>query len=54
MKNRINSEAEYDDIMLKINSLMAKGSKNVTNEELAEIRELALAAQEYEQRNQQA
>lgn len=29
---------------------MAKGSKNVTNEELAEIRELALAAQQYEQR----
>ena len=36
--------------MAKIDSLMAKGSKNVSKEELEDIRVLALAAQEYEQK----
>ena len=35
--------------MAKIDALMAKGSGNVTEKELAEIRELALTAQTYEQ-----
>ncbi|ACU05066.1 hypothetical protein [Pedobacter heparinus] len=47
--DKISKEADYDKVMAKINSLMAKGSKNVTDSELAEIRELALAAQYYEQ-----
>lgn len=49
MKNKINTEFDYKDIMSRINNLMAKGSKNVTDDELAEIQELALAAQKYEQ-----
>ncbi len=36
------TEIEYRDIMARIDSLMAKGSENVSGEELAEIRELAL------------
>jgi HTH-type transcriptional regulator/antitoxin HigA len=47
--DKINKEADYNKVMAKINSLMAKGSKNVTDKELTEIRELALAAQQYEQ-----
>ncbi|WP_316813860.1 helix-turn-helix domain-containing protein [Pedobacter heparinus] len=47
--DKINKDADYNNVMAKINSLMAKGSKNVTPKELAEIRELALAAQQYEQ-----
>lgn len=47
-KKRIKTEADYTDVMAKIDSLMAKGSNNVSNEELNEIRKLALNAQEYE------
>jgi HTH-type transcriptional regulator/antitoxin HigA len=47
--DKINKDADYNKIMTKINSLMAKGSKNVTDKELVEIRELALVAQKYEQ-----
>lgn len=43
------TEIEYRVIMVRIDSLMAKGSENVSGEELAEIRELALTAQKYEQ-----
>jgi len=46
----ISSEPEYDTVMAKIDELMAKGSKNVTKDELAEIRRLALLAQAYEQK----
>jgi len=46
---RINSETDYNQVMRKIDSLMAKGSAHVSKEELAEIRLLAQAAQTYEQ-----
>ena len=45
----IKTAADYDGVMAKIDSLMAKGSENVSKDELAEIRGLALAAQDYEQ-----
>ena len=45
----IDNDGDYNAVMAKIDSLMARGSKNVSKEELAEIRELALAAQNYEQ-----
>jgi len=44
----IHNECDYVAVMAKINPLMAKGSENVSKEELAEIRALALAAQLYE------
>src|ERR1700739_2002990 len=46
----INSETDYNSVMIRIDSLMAKGSGNVSKDELAEIRDLALAAQQYEQK----
>ncbi|WP_221269232.1 helix-turn-helix domain-containing protein [Mucilaginibacter sp. X5P1] len=46
---KINNENDYTAVMAKIDSLMAKGSANVSKIELGEIRELALAAQDYEQ-----
>lgn len=45
---KISTEADYSLIMNRIDSLMAKGSENVSKEELSEIRELALAAQNFE------
>ena len=48
MKKIIN-EAGYNEVMAKIDSLMAKGSGKVSKEELTEIRLLAEAAQSYEQ-----
>ena len=45
----IRNEHDYKAIMIRIENLMAKGSSNVSKEELAEIRDLALVAQEYEQ-----
>jgi len=48
---KIDNESDYTAVMAKIDSLMSKGSQNVSQEELAEIRALALAAQQYEQQN---
>jgi len=48
---KIANDTDYSNIMSKIDSLMAKGSENVSKEELSEIRKLALAAQQYEQSN---
>ncbi|RYY72275.1 MAG: helix-turn-helix domain-containing protein [Chitinophagaceae bacterium] len=45
----IKNEADYKQVMAKIDSLMAKGSSNVSKEELNEIRILAQSAQGYEQ-----
>ena|ERR1700733_3372640 len=47
--DKIESETDYDTVMAEIDKLMAKGSKNVSKNELAEIRRLALKAQAYEQ-----
>jgi len=49
-KNIIISDADFKAVMAKIDPLMAKGSGNVAQEELAEIRKLALAVQVYEQK----
>ncbi|WP_295769209.1 helix-turn-helix domain-containing protein [uncultured Mucilaginibacter sp.] len=45
----IKSDGDYQTVMTKIDGLMAKGSENVTQEELQEIRELAKQAQAFEQ-----
>lgn len=44
----IRKDSDYQIVMAKIESLMTKGSQNVSKEELNEIRELALLAQAYE------
>lgn len=45
----INNEGHYADVMSHINNLMVKGSTKVSPQELEKIRQLALAAQDYEQ-----
>lgn len=47
---KINNESHYADVMSQINSLMEKGSAQVTPKEFEKIRQLALAAQNYEQK----
>jgi HTH-type transcriptional regulator/antitoxin HigA len=49
LMNKITNDADYNSVMAKIDSLMAKGSDSVSKEELADIRALALSAQSYEQ-----
>lgn len=48
-QKKITEEADYKAVMVQIDHLMSKGSSNVSKTELAEIRKLALAAQQYEQ-----
>jgi len=48
-RETINNDNDYATVMAKIDALMAKGSENVSKEELAEIRNLATDAQKYEQ-----
>lgn len=50
LMKEITNEADYKNVMAKIDSLMAKGSGNVSKEELSEIRTLAQSAQGYEQK----
>jgi HTH-type transcriptional regulator/antitoxin HigA len=45
---KITSDASYNEVMAKIDSLMAKGSDKVSKEELSEIRSLAQSAQSYD------
>lgn len=47
-KTKIENEKEYNATMKKIDALMKKGEKNLTDKEAEEIRTLALAAQAYE------
>lgn len=49
LANNMIDNADYSQVMGKIDSLMAKGSDKVSEEELAEIRSLAQKAQAYEQ-----
>jgi HTH-type transcriptional regulator/antitoxin HigA len=49
-KNLTVTGANYDQVMASIESLMDKGSKNISSDELAELRSLALAAQQYEKK----
>lgn len=46
---KITTDAGYNEVMARIDRLMAKGSDCVSKEELAEIRSLAQTAQAYEQ-----
>jgi len=46
----IKDKSAYQQIMAEIERLMNKGSKNVTANELAKIRSLAVAAQAYEKK----
>jgi HTH-type transcriptional regulator/antitoxin HigA len=48
MKTGLN-EADYNELMAGIDALMAKGSQNISKEELEELQKMALAAQAYEQ-----
>ena len=43
------TETEYNQLMGKIDALMAKGSQNISKQELEELRLMALSAQAYEQ-----
>ena len=45
----LNQESDYNKVMARIDSLMAKGIEHVSKKELAEIRGLALKAQAFEQ-----
>jgi len=47
--NKIANDTDYNNVMAKIDSLMAKGSSNVSQDELQEIKSLAQKAQAYEQ-----
>ena len=51
--NKIKHDADYNTVMAKIDSLMVKGSENVSKEELAEIKSLAIQIQSYEQEKYQ-
>lgn len=51
--NKIKHDADYNAVMAKIDSLMAKGSENVSKAELAEIKSLAITIQSYEQEKYQ-
>jgi len=46
---KINNDTDYNKVMADIEALMAKGSQNVSKEELEEISKMALLAQGYEQ-----
>jgi HTH-type transcriptional regulator/antitoxin HigA len=45
---KITNDTDYQHLMQRIDVLMNKGSKNVSQNELEEIRKMALSAQEYE------
>ena len=47
-KMKIENEREYHVTMKKIDALMKKGEKNLTDKEAEEIRILALAAEAFE------
>ena len=47
-KMKIENEREYNATMKKIDALIKKGEKNLTDKDAKEIRTLALAAQAYE------
>lgn len=48
MKKIVN-DAGYNEVMARIDSMMAKGSEEVSKEDLTEIRSMAQTAQAYEQ-----
>ncbi|MEP7108028.1 MAG: hypothetical protein ABI760_08595 [Ferruginibacter sp.] len=46
---KILNDKDYKEVMVQIDTLMAKGSRTVTKNELAKIHTLSLAAQLFEQ-----
>ena len=48
-KYKITTEDQDANMLAKIDGLMRKGEKNVTDEESEEIRAIGIALQEYEQ-----
>ena len=49
IEKKITSAVGYKAVMARIDKLMSRGSEKVSKSELAEIRKLALTAQQYEQ-----
>jgi HTH-type transcriptional regulator/antitoxin HigA len=47
-KIKIVNEKDYKNLMMKIDALMKKGENNLTNKESNDLRNMAIAAQEYE------
>jgi HTH-type transcriptional regulator / antitoxin HigA len=47
---KITNDTDYNKVMADIEALMAKGSQNVSKEELEDIRKMALLARDYEQK----
>jgi HTH-type transcriptional regulator / antitoxin HigA len=47
---KVQSGKEYNSLLAKIDSLMKKGEANLTNKELADLKDLALAVQAHEKR----
>jgi HTH-type transcriptional regulator/antitoxin HigA len=50
ISKKISNDADYKSVMNKIDKLMSKGSENLSKAQLAEIRKMALQAQNYEQK----
>lgn len=48
---KIDSEVQYEKTMLEIEALMDKGEANLTNAENEKTRDMALAAQDWEQKH---
>jgi HTH-type transcriptional regulator / antitoxin HigA len=46
---KIINDTDYEKVMARIETLMDKGSQNISKEELDEISEMSLLAQNYEQ-----
>ncbi|WP_138480787.1 helix-turn-helix domain-containing protein [Dyadobacter bucti] len=49
LKYKVTNENEHASLLARVDELMRKGEKNVTEEESLEIREMGLALQAYEQ-----
>jgi HTH-type transcriptional regulator/antitoxin HigA len=47
-KIKIQSKLEYNEAMKRIDALMKRGEKNITNRKAGELKTLALAANAYE------
>ena len=49
-KLKISTKKDYDALMIKIDALMKKGERNLTNKEAQDIQAMASAARDYEKR----
>ncbi|HEX2607163.1 MAG TPA: helix-turn-helix domain-containing protein [Flavisolibacter sp.] len=50
-KKIITSKKDYNEVMRSLENIVNKGEKNLSSRELKQIKDLALAAQEYEQKS---